>query len=75
MRARARQCNVLCAHWSALLTAALSMESLGWKLLGPSSHRYSASLQEVMLPPTRSLASVTSNLQAYHDVLSCCMRL
>lgn len=48
--------------WLVLRTAALSMASLGWKLLGPSSHRYPSPETEVMLPPTRSRASVTRKL-------------
>ena len=40
-------------------TAASSTLSLGWNELGPSSHRYFPSEHDVMLPPTRSRASVT----------------
>ena len=36
------------------------MASPGWYELGPSSQMYPFSLREVMLPPTRSRASVTS---------------
>ena len=43
-------------------TAALSIESFGWKLLGPSSHRYPSRCIDVILPPTRSLPSVTRKL-------------
>lgn len=44
------------------LTAICSMASLGWKLLGPSSHTYPLPSMLVMLPPTRSRASVTRKL-------------
>lgn len=45
-------------------TAALSMASFGWKLLGPSSHwKPFPSLTVVILPPTLSLPSVRMNLQ------------
>ncbi len=44
-------------------TAAFSIASLGWKELGPSSHRYPSSLlQLVRLPPTRSRPSVSRQL-------------
>eukprot|EP00963_Diacronema_lutheri_P006526 scaffold574_cov333-Pavlova_lutheri.AAC.15 len=51
---------------SPLSTAIFSTACEGWKLLGPSSQRYlpSSEVMEVMFPPTRSLASVTSTLDA-----------
>jgi hypothetical protein len=52
------------------LTAALSIESLGWKLLGPSSQMYPSPATDVMFPPTRSRPSVTMNLKAAHGCQS-----
>jgi hypothetical protein len=52
------------------LTAALSMESFGWKLLGPSSQMYPSPATDVMFPPTRSRPSVTMNLKAEHSCQS-----
>ena len=46
--------------WEIRFTAAANIESLGWKLLGPSSHKNPSPCTVVMLPPTLSLASVTS---------------
>ena len=45
-------------------TAILRKASLGWQLFGPSSQMYPSPDMLVMLPPTRSLASVTRTLPA-----------